>query len=176
MADDGFVFPVDLTTIMLFASAIGETNPIYYDEEAASKTPLGGVIAPPSFASASAHWDPNYFLRGVRRIPAPKPRPAPKPASGQPAEPRASGGGGGGGNLTRVLHGEQRFVYHQPMRPGMRLRATTRPGKSWEKEGKRGGTMRFSETITEYRDERGELVITARSVGVSMQAPKKADD
>ena len=167
MADDGFVFPVDLTAIMLFASAIGETNPIYYDEEAASKTPLGGVIAPPSFASASAHWDPNYFLRGVRRIPAPKPKPAPKaPADGPAAEPRASGGGGGGGNLTRVLHGEQRFVYHQPMRPGMRLRVSTRPGKAWEKEGKRGGTMRFSETITEFRDERGELVTTAISVGI----------
>ncbi|HXK22999.1 MAG TPA: MaoC family dehydratase N-terminal domain-containing protein [Myxococcota bacterium] len=167
MADDGFVFPVDLTTIMLFASAIGETNPIYYDEEYASKTPLGGVIAPPSFASASAHWDPNYFLRGVRRIPAPKPKSAPKvPAGGQAAEARAAADGGGGGNLTRVLHGEQRFVYHQPMRPGMRLRATTRAGKSWEKQGKRGGTMRFSETITEYRDERGELVTTAISVGI----------
>ena len=168
MADDGFVFPVDLTAIMLFASAIGETNPIYYDEEAASKTPLGGVIAPPSFASASAHWDPNYFLRGVRRIPAPKPKPAPKAPAGGPAAGggASAGGGGAGGNLTRVLHGEQRFVYHQPMRPGMRLRVTTRPGKSWEKEGKRGGTMRFSETITEYRDERGELVTTAISVGI----------
>ena len=167
MADDGFVFPVDLTAIMLFASAIGETNPIYYDEEAASKTPLGGVIAPPSFASASAHWDPNYFLRGVRRIPASKPKPAPKaPAAGPAAESRASASGGGGGNLTRVLHGEQRFVYHQPMRPGMRLRVSTRPGKTWQKEGKRGGTMRFSETITEFRDERGELVTTAISVGI----------
>ena len=74
--DDGYKFPVDLTSIMLFASAIGETNPIYYDEEYAAKTPLGQVVAPPSFASAGAHWDPNYFLRGVRKIPAPRPKPA----------------------------------------------------------------------------------------------------
>ena len=28
---DGYRFPVDLTSIMLFASALGETNPIYYE-------------------------------------------------------------------------------------------------------------------------------------------------
>ena len=165
MADDGYRFPVDLTAIMLFASALGETNPIHYDEERAAKTPLGGVIAPPTFAIASAHWDPNYFLRGVRRIPPPKPKPAAPASSAAPAA-AGSGGGGGGGNLTRVLHGEQRFIYHQPMRPGMRLSVTQRPGKSWQKEGKRGGTMHFNESITEYRDEHGELVTTAISVGI----------
>jgi acyl dehydratase len=162
MSDEGFRFPVDATAIMLFASAIGETNAIYYDEDYAAKTPLEGVIAPPTFAIASAHWDPDYFLRGVRRIPAPKPRPAPKAAGGG----SAPAGGGGGGNLTRVLHGEQRFVYHKPMRPGMRLTVTQRPGKRWEKEGKRGGTMQFSESITEFRDQDGELVTTAISVGI----------
>jgi hypothetical protein len=161
MADDGYRFPVDLTSIMLFASALGETNRIYYDEDYAAKTPLGGVIAPPSFAVASAHWDPDYFLRGVRRIPAP----APKPAAAAPAAAPA-GAGAGGGNLTRVLHGEQRFIYHQPMRPGMRLTVTQRRGKSWQKEGKRGGTMHFNEFITEYRDADGELVTTAINVGI----------
>jgi acyl dehydratase len=158
--DDGYRFPVDLTSIMLFASAIGETNPIYYDEAYAAKTPLGQVIAPPSFASAGAHWDPDYFLKGVRKIPAPKPRPE------KPAASASGGSGGGGGGLTRVLHGEQRFVYHKPMAPGMRLSVTQHAGKSWEKEGRRGGTMRFSETITEYRDEQGDLVTTAISVGI----------
>jgi acyl dehydratase len=163
MADEGFRFPVDRTSILLFASAIGETNPIYYDEDYAAKTPLGGVIAPPSFAIASAHWDPDYFLRGVRRIPPPKPRPA---AAAPEAAASPAAGGGGGGNLTRVLHGEQRFVYHQPMRPGMRLTVTQKRGRSWSKEGKRGGTMNFSESITEYRDQNGELVTTAISVGI----------
>jgi acyl dehydratase len=160
MSDDGYEFPVDLTSIMLFASAIGETNPIYYDESYAGKTPLGGVIAPPSFAVASAHWDGDYFLRGIRQIPPSRPKPE------RNAEASEAGGGDSGGNLTRVLHGEQRFVYHQPMRPGMRLRVSQRRGESWEKQGRRGGVMRFSETITEYRDESGELVTTAISVGI----------
>ena len=36
------------------------------------------------------------------------------------------------------------------------------PGERWEKQGKRAGKLVFSETITEYRDEAGELVVTAR--------------
>ena len=43
---DGFAFPVDRTAIMLFASAIGETNPIYYDEDAAKNGKYGGLAAP----------------------------------------------------------------------------------------------------------------------------------
>jgi acyl dehydratase len=160
MADD-HEFHVDRTGILLFASALGETNPIYYDEKHAKATPLGGVIAPPTFAISSAHWNPDYGLRGVRKIPAPKPRP-PRTEG----EAGAGGGGGGGGNLARVLHGEQRFEYHQPIRPGMKLTVTSRPGKTWTKEGKRGGSLRFSETVTELRDEKGELVVTTTSIGV----------
>ena len=49
--------------------------------------------------------------------------------------------------------------------------ATTKPGKTWEKEGKRSGKLVFSESITEYRDQKGELVVTARGVGVRTERP-----
>jgi acyl dehydratase len=164
---DSHRFPVDLTAIMLFASALGETNPIYYDEERAAQTPLGGVIAPPTFSISSGQWNPNYPFRGIRQIPAPPPaaeetKPEQKP-TGEKGKPEEKSGGGG---LTRLLHGEQRFEYHKPLRPGMRLEVSSRPGKSWEKQGRRGGTMKFTETITELRDENGELVVTQVSVGI----------
>jgi acyl dehydratase len=155
---DAYEFPVDRTAILTFAASLGETNPVYWDEVYARSTPLGGVIAPPTFPTASAHWNPSAGLRGVRRIPA------------APRAERASSGAEGatrvGGSLARLLHGEQRFEYHQPLRAGARLRVASRPGKSWEKEGKRGGRLRFTETITEYRDEQGALVVTATSVGI----------
>lgn len=156
MADE-YEFHVDRTGILLFASALGETNPIYYDEGHARGTPLGSVIAPPTFAISSAHWNPDYGLRGIRRIPPPRPKP---PREG------GHGEGGGAGSLARVLHGEQHFEYHRPIRPGMKLVVSTRPGKTWTREGKRGGSLRFSESVSEYRDEAGELVLTATSVGV----------
>jgi hypothetical protein len=46
-----------------------------------------------------------------------------------------------------------------------------KPGKTWEKESKRAGKLVFSESITEYRDQHGELVITARGVGVRTERP-----
>ena len=45
------------------------------------------------------------------------------------------------------------------------------PGKTWEKESARAGKLVFSESVTEYRDQNGELVITARGVGVRTERP-----
>ena len=157
MSDPEYEFPVDRTAILSFAAAVGETNPIYWDAAHAKTTPLGDVIAPPTFGVAAAHWNPNYGLRGLRQIP---PR-----VEAPPSDTKARSGGGGGG-LARVLHGEQRFAYHKPLQPGMVLRVATRAGKAWEKEGKKGGKLKFNETITEYRDTSGDLVLVATSVGV----------
>ena len=46
---------------------------------------------------------------------------------------------------------------------------TTKPGKSWEKEGRRGGKLKFSESVTEYRNQEGVLCVTATSVGVQTE-------
>jgi acyl dehydratase len=157
MSEPEYEFPVDRTAILTFAAAIGETNPIYWNASHAKSTPLGDVIAPPTFGVSSAHWNPSYGLRGTRKIP---PRVEAQPSETKPRS------GGGGGSLARVLHGEQRFAYHKPLQPGMKLRVATRAGKAWEKEGKKGGKLEFTETITEYRDESGDLVLVATSVGV----------
>ncbi len=159
MSDDGYTFPVDLTSIMLFASALGETNRAYYDAEYSRTVGLGDVIAPPTFPTAAAHWDPTHSLRGVRQIPEPPTKPSKKPL-------QAEKSGSGERDVGRLLHGEQRFIYHKPLHPGMLLSVTRKAGKRWEKEGKRGGTMQFSENVSEYRDENGELVVTAIGVGI----------
>ncbi|MDR3513810.1 MAG: MaoC family dehydratase N-terminal domain-containing protein [Caulobacteraceae bacterium] len=154
-------FPVEAGHILMFARAVGDPNPVYADEDYARTTEAGGIIAPPTFAQASAQFDPDYFLR---------------PKIGQPwfgsgrnptGVTRTEGGGGGGGGL----HAEQHFEYHRQLRPGDVLSATVSPGKTWEKEGKRSGKLVFSESVTEYRDQTGELVITARSVGVRTERP-----
>lgn len=161
-------FPVEFGHIMMFARSVGDPNPIYADEEYAADSEVGHVIAPPTFVQAGAQFDPDWPLRpkigepwfGSGRNPTGTPRP---------------GGGGGGGGMARGLHAEQHFEYHRHLRPGDVLRAETRPGKTWEKEGRRAGKLLFSETITEYRDQHGELVITARSVGVRTErAPEAA--
>ena len=147
-----------------FARAIGDTNPIYSDEAYARTTEVGHVIAPPTFTMASAHFDPDWPLR---------PTPGrPWRGSGRtPSGTAEQDGSDGDGATTQAvgLHAEQHFEYHRHLRPGDVLTVTERPGRSWEKTGKRGGRMCFEEVITEYRDQDGAPVITARRVGVRVE-------
>ena len=151
-------FPIEAGHIMMFARAIGDDNPVYYDREQAARSEVGGIIAPPTFVQASAQYDPDYPLRprtgvtwhGSSRNP-----------SGRESTSDAPSAGGG----TR-LHAEQHYEYHHPLRPGDVLIPHVREGETWEKQGRRGGLLRFFETITEYRSEDGELVVSARSIGV----------
>ncbi len=160
-----FKFPVDASQIMLFARSVGDKNPIYYDAEYAKGTEPGGVVAPPTFVQASSQYDPKFPLRPVIGEPW---FGSGKEATGiKPKARKAGEKSGGGGDSARMLHAEQQYVYHQPIRPGDDLTVTTKRGKSWEKEGRRGGTMSFSEVITEFRNQKGELVVTATSVGVT---------
>jgi N-terminal half of MaoC dehydratase len=154
-------FPIEAGHILMFARSIGDPNPIYADEEYAAGTEVGGIVAPPTFAQASAQFDPDYFLRP--KVGEPWFGSGKEPTGVKPKESSGGGGGGGGGG---GLHAEQHFTYHRHIRPGDVLTGTVKPGKTWEKEGKRSGKLVFSESITEYRDQHGELVITARGVGV----------
>lgn len=132
-------FPVEAGHILMFRRSI--------DDERETD------LAPPTFVQASAQFDPVYRLRpreGVDWWGS---------ASGPGAAPAGAGGGGGG------LHAEQHYTYHRPVRVGDVLHATVRDGERWEKTG-RSGTLKFFETITEYRDENNELVVTARGIGV----------
>ncbi len=169
-------FPVEAGHIMMFARAIGDPNPIYYDAEYAAASPVGSVIAPPTFVQASAQYDADYPLRprigapwfGSGRTPTGiDPEPSP---TGSEIGDSGSGGGNGG-----VLHAEQHYEYHRPLQAGEVLTANNLPGRSWEKEGRRGGTLSFTESITEYRTVDGELVVTARGVGVRTAAVVKQE-
>ena len=139
-------FPVEAGHVLMFARSLGAADP-------GGGLPAPGDPAPPTFTNASAQFDLDYPLR---------PRPGvPWHGSGTDAGLVKEGAGG--------LHAEQHFSYHRPVRVGDVLSAVTRPGEEWEKQG-RSGRLVFREQITEYRDEAGELVVTARSVSVQREA------
>lgn len=154
-------FPIEASHIMMFARSIGDPNQIYAEEAYAAATEVGGIIAPPTFVQASAQFDPDYRLRPVIDEPWFGSGAGP---TGVPAEKKSGQARSGGG-----LHAEQHFEYHRHVRPGDVLTATTRPGATWEKQSKRAGRLLFSESITEYCDQDGELVVTARGVGVKTE-------
>jgi hypothetical protein len=74
-------------------------------------------------------------------------------------------------NFERILHGEQEFVFPDgPPVAGTELTAVARIDKVYQKEGRRGGTMSFTEAVTEFRDKSGKLV--AESWGTSIETSK----
>lgn len=144
----GEQFPVEAAHVLMFRRAIGDPAATEYDPEAS---------VPPTFVAAGAQFDPDYPLR-------PKPG---EPWLGSGRAPSGTAGLDGGGSGAPPLHAEQHYTYHRPVRIGDVLTAERRPGREWTKEGRRGGTLRFMERVTEYRDADGELVVTSRSVGVA---------
>jgi acyl dehydratase len=136
-------FPVEESLIRIFAHAIADPNPVYVDERAARAAGFSGIVAPPTFVEASRHFDPE-------------------------SESRLHGAADADGT---ALHAEQHYEYHRTLCAGDVLTATVKPGRNWQKEGRRSGTLHFVDSITEYRDQDGELVVTSRMVGVKTSRP-----
>jgi acyl dehydratase len=147
-------FPVEGGHVLCFAGAIGEVNPIYTDAEYAAASEFGSIIAPPTFTAAEAQFDPDWKQRpriGERWFgSASTPSGAPSPTAGQGSS----------------LHAEEHIEYHAPIKVGAVLRVEVEPGKSWEKHSIRVGRLLFSEVISRYFDQNGELLVTTRRVRV----------
>ena len=130
-----FELPVTKDAIEDFALAVGEdNNPLFFDSDAARESGFPDVLAPPTFTTRQIFPVPREERE--RRL---------------------------GANLdyARVLHGEQEFVYNRLPVAGETLKGVMRISKDFEKEGKRGGTMRFVTYETKFTDADGEEVLTA---------------
>jgi hypothetical protein len=150
-------FPIEAGQVLAFARAIGDQDPQYARVADTEASDLADVVPPPTYVQASAHFDPEYPLR---------PRPG--------ARWFGSGRGPGeaGEETRRMLHAEQHFEYHRPLRVGDVLTAEVTQGGTWERTGRRGGKLTFTELITVYSDAAGDPVVTARAVvAVTEKAP-----
>ena len=155
---DKVTMPIEATHIMMFARAIGDNNRIYHDPKYGAKREPDSIIAPPTFARSMAQFDPNHELRlkhGKKWFGSGK------NPSGLVGKAPSSGG----------LHAEQHFEYHRHIKPGDQLSVTSRDGNTWEKESRRAGKLKFAETVYEFHDQNGDLVITMRSVVVHTEKP-----
>jgi hypothetical protein len=149
-----FSFPVEAGAIMMFARALGDLDPRWYDEGSPQAKTHGGIVAQPTFVASVAHFDPDWPYR---------PRPeVPWFGSGVgPGSPSPTVPGGG-----TSMQAEQHYEYFVPLRPGDVLTVERCPGQTWEKESKRSGTLYFEEEITRYTNQRGELAVVATRVRV----------
>ena len=75
-------------------------------------------------------------------------------------------------DLRRLLHGGQEYVFHgPPPRAGTKLTVTSHVAERYEKQGSRGGTMTFTVSVQEFRDESGRLVAEGRTTSILTSKP-----
>jgi acyl dehydratase len=127
---------VEKGQLKFFAKATGETNPIYFDEAAATATGHPALPAPPTFTFSLALGAP--------------------PATGNVL-------GDMGVDLRRILHGEQSFTYHHPIYAGDAITLTTTTTDIFDKKG---GALDFVVQDTRAVNQAGVLCTEMRVVTV----------
>lgn len=127
------VYEVSREKVAEFATAIGSDDPAHTDPAAARALGHPDVVAPPTFAVIIA----------------------------QRAEAQVFSDPGSGVDFSRLVHGEERFAHHRPIRVGDRLTATLHVETAREVGGHGMLTTRV-----EIADAEGAPVSTVRSMVV----------
>lgn len=129
--------------LKLFAQVTGETDPVYFDEQAAQAAGHPGLPMPPTYLfslALSAPADRGNVFDKTNGI---------------------------GVEMASVLHGEQSFTYYKPIHAGDELLLTT---KTTDIYAKKGGALEFIVQDTFAVDSTGELIAEMRTVTVVRNA------
>jgi acyl dehydratase len=131
-----YTVTVERGRIKDFARAIGDASPFYLDDRVGAASPWGDVIAPPTFLTTFRDEnDTGTMLRDL------------------------------GVDIGRVLHGEQEFEIHRPIKPGETFLCRSKILDIYEKSGK-SGPMAFVVREMTATDSTNEIVATARHITV----------
>ena len=182
-------FPIEAGHVLLFARSIGDPNPVYADAAAAEASEVGGSsphrpsCRPPRSSRRGTRCVPTSGSRGsgpdaTRRASplAPTPRPARCEAG---AGPRCLVRRAGEAEALGRRRGRaaRRAALREPpsVRPGDVLTSTTGPARRGRRRASGPASSSSPRSITEYRDQNGELVVTARGVSVRTERRWGAD-
>lgn len=118
---------VEKGQLRFFAKATGQDDPVYLDDEAAKAAGFAALPAPPTFLFSLDLMQPDPFSV-YRSL---------------------------GVDLNRILHGEQRFRYAEPICAGDTITLRTRIADLYDKKN---GAMEFIVLETDATNQRGEDV------------------
>jgi acyl dehydratase len=132
---------VEKYPLRFFATAIGELNPIHHDEAAAVAAGYRSLVAPPTYVaclSSMADPAPGALLKLL------------------------------GVDLARILHGEQRLVFHRPICAGDRIFFNTRVADIYDKKN---GALEFVVLETLVSDQDHNKLAETQAIAVVRNAP-----
>lgn len=137
-ADIGKKFPlvtadVEKGRLRFFAKAIGENNPIYFDDEAAKGASYAAIPVPPTFYFSLKMDVPNPF-ENYEKV---------------------------GARLDRILHANQEFTYYKPSIAGDTLTFESEISDIYEKKGGKLEFLVENTKISNQRNEHvADMTIT----------------
>jgi acyl dehydratase len=138
------VHEVTRTDLRKIADAVGDRNPLYWDDEYAARSKYGSIIAPPDFFGWPLKWSPNQpFVNSGDLSPV------------LFAEVAKAG-------YFRAINAGMESEYFLPIRPGDTIVITSEIIGIEEKEGKKGGKMLISTIETTMINQDGAVVAKQR--------------
>jgi acyl dehydratase len=140
----------EITALMFqrYAIAVGDLNPIYFDDAAARAAGYPGIVAPPNFLTSVLGWQPG------------------------PAEPDLLDDGTEPGMLVpelrglRLMGGGNELTFGKPVRPGAIVTARRKLVDLYRREAKFGELI-FSISDVVYTDQDGERLVTCRETVIA---------
>lgn len=124
-------FPIERSKLAELARALGDDDPVWWSEDAATQAGFDGVPMPPTVWVLADHWRPHGALDQAVEL---------------------------GADLGRLLHGEASWEVLEPIRVGVVLTATSEVADIVEREGARGGRMTLLTLTTRFTDPGGTVV------------------
>lgn len=126
------VFPVDTSKAAELGRAFGDTDPVWWNPDAATDAGFPAVPTFPTVTVLIDQWREGGVAGIVDALDL---------------------------DLARVLHGEAEWEYLVPVRVGDTLRATTTVTDVSTRDGKRGGTMTLVKVTADFTNQRGEVAV-----------------
>ena len=129
-----------------YAQAVGDLNPVYFDEAAARAAGHPTLVAPPTYVAYAV-------------------------VQGRPLEETGPDGLFVGGEplrleVARIMFGGEEWDFVAPVYVGDNITAETRLAGLDEKNGSKGPFVRIVRETT-YRNENGEVVVCTRQIGIA---------
>lgn len=138
---------VSLLDAQRWAAAVGDRNPIYFEEEAARTAGYRGIVTPPLFLPHALHGVVDLARLRVDGIPVVK-------GSSVPLK------------VSRTMFGGEELEFFLPVYPGDVIDAETRVAAIEEKDGSKGPFV-LTTTETTYTNQDGDVVAKGRTFGIA---------
>ncbi len=149
---DTSVFEIEKEPIRRFADAVGDLNPLYWDEEYARKSRFGSIIAPPGFLSSL--WFTGRSVKwGTKERPT--------ESLGPPALMDALAGAG----YKKILDTGIDYEFFGVVKAGQTIAAVSVVKDIMERSAKEGKVV-FLVMETTYTNQDGQPVAKSRSMTI----------